>query len=79
MNPPLRLSRANTSDIATAPCAHLATFNGGEHPMTLHNDQDPGWWRRGMSKRGITIVVIVCVVLIIGGFVVMAMNGIPLF
>lgn len=47
--------------------------------MTLHKDQDPGWWRRGMSSRAITIVVVVCAVLIVGGFVVMALNGIPLF
>ncbi|MDJ0334845.1 hypothetical protein QMG83_06365 [Salinibacterium sp. G-O1] len=47
--------------------------------MTLHKDQDPGWWRRGMTRRGIIIVVIVSVALIIGGFVVMALNGIPLF
>lgn len=47
--------------------------------MTLHKDQDPGWWRRGMSKRAIRIVVIVSVALIIGGFILMALNGIPLF
>ena len=47
--------------------------------MTLHKDQDPGWWRRGMSKRAITIVIVVCVFLISGGFVVMAINGIALF
>ena len=47
--------------------------------MTLHRDQDPDWWRRGMSRRAITITVVACVVLIVGGFVVLALNGIPFF
>lgn len=47
--------------------------------MTLHRDQDPGWWRRGMSRRAITITVVVCVLLIVVGFVVMALNGISFF
>ena len=47
--------------------------------MTLQKDQDPGWWRRGMSKRAITIVIVVCALLIVGGLAVMALNGIPLF
>ena len=47
--------------------------------MTLQNDQDPGWWRRGMSRRAITIVVSACVVLIVIGFIIIAVNGIPLF
>jgi hypothetical protein len=47
--------------------------------MTLQKDQDPGWWRRGMSRRAITIVVSVCVVLIVIGFIIIAVNGIPLF
>ncbi len=49
------------------------------YTMTLHKDQDPGWWRRGMSTRAIKIVVIVSVALIVGGFIIMALNGIPLF
>lgn len=47
--------------------------------MTLQNDQDPGWWRRGMSRRAITIAVSVCVALIVVGFIIIAVNGIPLF
>ena len=47
--------------------------------MTLHRDQDPGWWRRGMSRRATTITVVVCVLLIVVGFVVMALNGISFF
>ena len=47
--------------------------------MTLHKDQDPGWWRRGMSRRGTWIVVTVCVVVIVVGLVVVIANGIPLF
>lgn len=47
--------------------------------MTLQKDQDPGWWRRGMSRRAITIVVSVCVALIVAGLVYVAVNGIPLF
>ena len=47
--------------------------------MTLHKDQDPGWWRRGMTQRGFTIVVVVCVVIIVGGIVFAALSGIPFF
>ena len=47
--------------------------------MTLHREPDPGWWRRGMSRRAITLTVVVCVLLIVGGFVVMALNGISFF
>ena len=32
-----------------------------------------------MSRRAITITVVVCVLLIVEGFVVMALNGIPFF
>ena len=32
-----------------------------------------------MSRRAITITVVVCVLLIMVGFVVMALNGIPFF
>ena len=27
--------------------------------MTLQKDQDPGWWRRGMSRRGQVVVAVV--------------------
>jgi hypothetical protein len=47
--------------------------------MTLHKDHDPGWWRRGMTKRATYIVVGVCVALITAGFVIIVMNGVPLF
>ncbi|MFM9877290.1 MAG: hypothetical protein ACKVOG_05500 [Rhodoglobus sp.] len=47
--------------------------------MTLQNDQDPGWWRRGMTTRAITIVVVVSVAVLVTAFVIMAINGIPLF
>ena len=33
--------------------------------MTLQNDQDPGWWRRGMTKRATTIVVVVSVAVLV--------------
>lgn len=47
--------------------------------MTLHKDQDPGWWRRGMTRRGFTIVVVVCAAIIVIGLVVAAVMGIPFF
>jgi hypothetical protein len=47
--------------------------------MTLQKDQDPGWWRRGMTRRAFIIVVTVCAAIIIAGFVYIAVNGIPLF
>lgn len=47
--------------------------------MTLQKDEDPGWWRRGMTKRGMTIVIVVAVVVIVGAFVFAALSGIPIF
>ena len=47
--------------------------------MTLQKDQDPGWWRRGMSRRAITIVLVIAGVFLVTAFVIMAINGIPLF
>ncbi|CAN5179979.1 hypothetical protein BH09ACT5_BH09ACT5_23020 [soil metagenome] len=47
--------------------------------MTLQNDQDPGWWRRGMTPRGIRIVVAVCVAVIVIGIVIAAVNGVAFF
>ena len=47
--------------------------------MTLHKDQDPGWWRRGMTKRGQIIVIVVAVVIIVGAIVIAAVNGVALF
>ena len=47
--------------------------------MTLQKDQDPGWWRRGMTRRATIIVVTVCVAAIVAGLIYIAVNGIPLF
>jgi hypothetical protein len=47
--------------------------------MTLQKDQDPGWWRRGMTRRATIIVVSVCAVAIIAGLIIVVVNGIPLF
>ncbi|MDO7881754.1 hypothetical protein [Antiquaquibacter soli] len=47
--------------------------------MTLQKDQDPGWWRRGMTKRAQIIVLSVAIAAIVGAFVIMAVAGIPLF
>ena len=47
--------------------------------MTLQKDQDPGWWRRGMSRRAMIIVVSVSVAIIVTGLVIVFVNGIPLF
>lgn len=47
--------------------------------MTLQKDQDPGWWRRGMSKRLYIIVIVVCLAVIVAGLITVAIFGIPLF
>lgn len=47
--------------------------------MTLQKDQDPGWWRRGMTKRATTIVVAVCVAVLVGAIVFAIASGIPFF
>jgi len=47
--------------------------------MTLQKDQDPGWWRRGMTKRGQIIIAVVCLAIIVGGFVFVVATGIPIF
>lgn len=36
---------------------------------------DPGFWRRGMSRRGTTIVIVVCVVIIVGALVYAGVSG----
>jgi hypothetical protein len=43
------------------------------------SDRDPGWWRRGMTPRATAIIVGVAVAVLIGVFIFMAVNGIPLF
>jgi hypothetical protein len=47
--------------------------------VTLQKDQDPGWWRRTMSKRGQIIVVGGAIAVLVIAFVIMAIAGIPLF
>lgn len=47
--------------------------------MTLQKDQDPGWWRRGMTRRGTTIVIVVCAAIIVAGLIFVFASGIPLF
>jgi hypothetical protein len=47
--------------------------------MTLQKDQDPGFWRRGMTKRGFTIAVVVAAAIVVGGIVFVIATGIPLF
>jgi len=47
--------------------------------MTLQKDQDPGWWRRGMTQRGFKIVVVVCVAVIVVGIGIAVANGVALF
>lgn len=47
--------------------------------MTLQKDQDPGWWRRGMSRRGQIIVAVVAGALIVGAFIFVIASGIPIF
>ncbi|MCU1410013.1 MAG: hypothetical protein JWR04_720 [Rhodoglobus sp.] len=47
--------------------------------MTLQKDQDPGWWRRGMTRRAITIVVAVCAAVIVAALIYLAVSGTPLF
>ena len=47
--------------------------------MTLQKDQDPGWWRRGMTKRGQTIAFVVAGVVIVGALVFAIGSGFRLF
>jgi hypothetical protein len=47
--------------------------------MTQRNEQDPGWWRRGITPRGFTIVVVVCAAIIVAGVVFAFVSGIPFF
>ena len=47
--------------------------------MTLQKDQDPGWWRRGMTKRAQVIIVTIAVVVLVVAGILMAVNGISLF
>lgn len=47
--------------------------------MTLQKDQDPGWWRRGMTRRAQIIIVTIAVAAIVAAFILMVVNGISLF
>lgn len=47
--------------------------------MTLQKDQDPGWWRRGMTKRAQIIVAVGAGIVFIVAIVLIVTNGIPLF
>ena len=47
--------------------------------MTMQKDQDPGWWRRGMTKRGQTIVIVVAVLIIVVALGFAFANGFSLF
>lgn len=47
--------------------------------MTLQKDQDPGWWRRGMTKRGQMIVIVVAVLIIVVALGFAFANGFSLF
>ena len=47
--------------------------------MTLQKDQDPGWWRRGMTKRAMTIVIVIAVAIIVGALIYAGLNGMSFF
>lgn len=47
--------------------------------MTLQNDQDPGWWRRGMTKRAQIIVIVCAVAVIVGALIFVVASGISFF
>jgi hypothetical protein len=47
--------------------------------VTSPNDSDPGWWRRGMSRRAQIIVVVVAVAVFVVAGILIAVNGIALF
>jgi hypothetical protein len=47
--------------------------------MTLQKDQDPGWWRRGMTNRAQIIIVTIAIVVLVVAAVIIAANGIALF
>jgi len=47
--------------------------------VTLQKDQDPGWWRRTLSKRTVNILLIVCAAVIVIGLTILVVNGVRLF
>lgn len=47
--------------------------------MTLDKDRDPGWWRRGMTKRAQVIVVTIALAVLVMVAIIIVANGIPLF
>ena len=47
--------------------------------MTLQKDQDPGWWRRGMTRRAQVIVVVIAAAALVGAFIFVVASGIPIF
>jgi hypothetical protein len=47
--------------------------------MSQQDNQDPGWWRRGMTPRGFRIIVIICAAIIVAGLIYVVASGTPLF
>jgi hypothetical protein len=47
--------------------------------MSDSNDNDPGWWHRGMSRRGQLIIVILSSLVVLGGLIYALTSGIRLF
>lgn len=47
--------------------------------MTLGKDQDPGWWRREISKKGTVMLASVAGGIVVIALIVVAVLGIPLF
>ena len=47
--------------------------------MSQQDNQDPGWWRRGMTSRGFTILVVICAAIIVAGLIFAVVSGIPFF
>ena len=47
--------------------------------MTLGKDQDPGWWRREISKKGTVKLALVAGGIVVAALIVVAVLGIPLF
>jgi len=43
------------------------------------NDDDPGFWYRGMSRRGQLILVILSSAVVVGGLLYALLNGIRFF
>lgn len=47
--------------------------------MTHNDDQDPGWWHRGMTQRAQIIIIVLSGLILVGAIIYALTSGIRIF